>query len=482
MKTKKFLLWIFTVCSAALALPPAASAVPAFPGAEGGGATSVGGRGGQVIEVSNLGDSGTGSLRACVMASGPRTCVFLVGGTIELASQMYITNPFLTVAGQTAPGGGILISGKNVTNGLIQIDANDVIWRYTRIRVGFLNSTEHSRSCMHLWKARIIVDHNSCSWNSDEGLSASTYTGANAKDVTLSWNLVGEGLEGHATSLLSSSISAALADSLTNVDFHHNLTLNNTHRAPLMRSKSIRLVNNIFYNIGNHITHMTGGVQTDIIGNKYKRGPYNPANPHEIQAGVGIPESPTGDPSIYLSGNIGPNQSDAAGDQWLMARQICCSDNGSEVGDIPAAWRRASPLPNTTYPIASEPVANLDTTILPTVGASRRLACDGSWAAARDSVDTRLVNQYQTDTGNSVIIANENQVGGFPSIAGGTPCTDTDHDGMPDVWETTTGLNPNDAADRNNLAPSGFTWLEEFLEGETEVIIPTVLNISINES
>jgi len=95
----------------AILLTGTAQAIPAFPGAEGFGADSVGGRGGRVIEVTNLQQSGTGSLRACVEASGPRTCVFHVGGTIELTSGLAIQNPYITIAGQTAPGGGITLKG-----------------------------------------------------------------------------------------------------------------------------------------------------------------------------------------------------------------------------------------------------------------------------------------------------------------------------------------------------------------------------------
>ena len=115
----------------------ASAAVPAFPGAQGGGAASVGGRGGAVIEVTNLNDSGTGSLRACVTASGPRTCVFRVGGTIVLQDYLTIQNPFLTIAGQTAPGGGIQIRGNGI---VIKYPAHDIVVRYIRHRRGWEGS------------------------------------------------------------------------------------------------------------------------------------------------------------------------------------------------------------------------------------------------------------------------------------------------------------------------------------------------------
>ena len=132
---------------------------------------------------------------------------------------------------------------------------------------------------------------------------------------------------------------------------------------------------------------------------------------------------------------------------------------------MPVAWRRSTPLPNMTYPIIAEPVEGLEASLLPIVGASRRLDCNGNWVANRDAVDLRLINQYHTNTGNRFLLANESQVGGFPVIANGTPCPDSDHDGMPDQWEISKGLQPNSAADRNAIAGSGYTNLEVYLAG-----------------
>jgi hypothetical protein len=137
---------------------------------------------------------------------------------------------------------------------------------------------------------------------------------------------------------------------------------------------------------------------------------------------------------------------------------------------MPVRWRRTTPLANTTHPIIAEPVANIEGSILPIVGASRRLDCNSNWVANRDSVDTRLVNQYKNNT--AVLHDTEAGYGGFPSIAGGTPCTDTDHDGMPDAWETARGLNRNNAVDRNAVAASGYTNLEVYLSGTSSGTTP----------
>ncbi|MGH8605381.1 MAG: hypothetical protein ACREXR_22105 [Gammaproteobacteria bacterium] len=238
--------------------------------------------------------------------------------------------------------------------------------------------------------------------------------------------------------------------------------MNNNHRNPYLRNGSSRVVNNLTYNQRFHANHVGGGIQADIIGNKYKKGPmFGQVNAswHEIQAFSGGASAANGTPSIYLSGNLGWSQTDPSGDQWLMARTVT-GQNGAESGVVPTSWRRTTPLANTPYPIIAEPVANIEGSILPIVGASRRLACDGSWVANRDSVDTRLINQYNTNTGISSVPSTEASVGGFPFISGGTPCTDTDHDGMPDGWETARGLNPSNAADRNAITASGYTNLE----------------------
>jgi hypothetical protein len=169
---------------------------------------------------------------------------------------------------------------------------------------------------------------------------------------------------------------------------------------------------------------------------------------------------------MYLSNNKGYHQTNPAGDQWIMASKVV-GENGSDSSGIsvPSTWRRGASLAKTKFPIIPEAVANIEASILPKVGASRRLACDGTWVAIRDSVDTRLVNQYKTNTGRSSIPKTENDVGGFPVIANGTPCTDTDHDGMPDVWEIERGLNPNNSADRNSVSNNGYTNVQNYLGG-----------------
>jgi hypothetical protein len=155
---------------------------------------------------------------------------------------------------------------------------------------------------------------------------------------------------------------------------HHNLTMNNNHRNPLLRNKSSRVVNNLWYNHALYANHVSGGVQADIIGNKYKRGPLNPnAAWHEVGAFREHSDlSAPGSPSLYLKGNVGWHQTNPSGDQWIMTSALA-GENGPDTGPMRVRWRRTTPLANTTHPIIAEPVANIEGSILPIVGASRRL-------------------------------------------------------------------------------------------------------------
>ena len=461
-----------------------ANAVPSFPGAQGSGAVSVGGRGGAIIMVTNLSDSGTGSLRACVQASGPRTCVFRVGGTINLLSTLRVNNPFLTIAGQTAPGGGILLKGTQfggIGANMFVVNAANVLVRYIRVRKGFFSGC--SGECggniiLGQGGSNFMGDHLSASWNQDEGIGINTC----CPNITFSYSIVAEGFANHSTGFFyGGNSTAAAAAAMTNQDNHHNLSIDNNHRNPLLRNKSSRFVNNIYYNNCYYINNVSGGVLFDAIGNKFRKGPCNGSiNPNVKEIGLfagysGL--SASGTPSVYLSGNIGWNQTSPTGNQWLLAEQIN-NEGGTRIGDAPAGWQRGSPQSAITYPIIAEPVTSIEASMLPHVGASRRLDCNGNWVTNRDSVDARYINHYNTGTGNAGVISNENQVGGFPVIASGTPCPDADLDGMPDSWESSNGLNPNNAADRNAVQSSGFTNLEDYLAGPSAITTDPAVSIT----
>jgi pectate lyase len=429
----------------------------AFPGAEGGGALSVGGRNGVVIDVTNLNNSGPGSLRQCAeVDTRPRTCVFRVGGSIHLSTPIAIRNPYITIAGQTAPGGGIQLESKGVASVLLNSSAHDVIISYIKLRKGHAAScTYASQSCgtnLGIWGGyNIIADHLSLAWSMDDSVN---YWGA-MRDTTFQNSIVAEGLAIQSTAFNIGNGAGA------NVDIHHNLLMSFHLRIPEYQGvSSSRLVNNIFYN--NEVLNtqlLTGtGSKIDAIGNVFKRGPLSQTATNKSPEFVG-----SGKTSLYLLSNIGYHQTNPAGDQWKMA--FVGKYNDYTTGPWPTSARRTTPLTKTFVPIVTTSTDGLIVGLISTVGASRRLDCAGGWVMNRDSVDARLVNQVLANTGNKTIIANEGQVGGYPVLAKGTPCADSDKDGMPNEWEIGHKLNPNNAADRNTMSSNGYRNLENYLAG-----------------
>ncbi len=462
----------------------AAAAVPAFPGAQGAGAQSRGGRGGKVVVVSSLADSGPGTLRDCVDQSGPRTCVFAVSGIIELKRTLYVTNPFLTVAGQSAPAGGIQITNaidasERDLASLVLISTHDVTWVYTRLRNRFrtICADNATSECGQLFGVEssaerssynVIASHNSLAWNQDEGFGVWAGATNSIHHVTLSMNLIAEGLESHSTGMIAGGGDVAMSNNVYDIDFHHNIVMSNSHRNPLMKNRSGRIVNNIFYNQRFYSSQFGGGGAFDVVGNVYKLGPVSKKAPmHEVLAFLSTgTEAPLAAPKLYLAGNIGWNQPDPNGDQWRLTGWVT-GENGLEIGKAPQAWRRRAPLAALRFPIRADPVARLvgANGILATqAGASRRVDCDGEWVADRDAVDTRLIAEYVTNSGAKTLPTGDEATTRLPRPAAGPACVDKDRDGMPDRWEIARfgdlKQRPGDDADGD-----GFTNLEAWLWG-----------------
>jgi pectate lyase len=480
-------------CTLLLVATAPAQALPAFPGAEGGGAESVGGRGGVICEVTNLNKTGPGSLQACISLNVPRIVVFRVSGTIELTGGMAITNPYITIAGQTAPGGGITISGKNSRFSLFSIRTHNIIIRYLRFRKGYNSATisQDGDSFSGIYDvATSIADHCSISWTQDENGSIwGNSSGPQPHDITFSWSIFAEPLGSHPTNFMTGS-SGNASEYMTNVDVHHSFLANSSLRNPLIKNKTFRFVNNIVYNWARFATQLGGGVSADVVGNFYKAGPLNgtysatiapKSSVYEIQVFKNPnTETPLGSPSLYAAGNIGPHNLNSSNDNWAMVREVS-SEGGSELGPLSTQYRRTAPLPALPIPITSHPADVLENVVLPTVGASQRLDCMGNWVSSRDAVDARIIQEYKDNKG--IIPITENDVGGFPTIADGTPCADTDHDGMPDAWEDANGLNKNNPADGPAIHSSGYSNVERYLNGTPSsdpslpIQVPTNLRI-----
>ena len=431
-----------------LALAAAASPAPrelvAFPGAEGAGRLAAGGRGGRVIRVVNLADAGPGSLRAAIEAKGARTIVFDVGGTIRLKKPLVIRNGRVTVAGQTAPGGGIA-----VRDHVFEIAADDVVVRYIRARLGDESGVE-SDAFTITRGSRIVVDHVSASWSIDETLSAGApFRGPEdvLRDVTVQWSIISESLRKsvHAKgehgygSLLRGRFGAKMS-------FHHNLWAHHAARMPrpgnyLPPSQDSTgafydFRSNVFYNWGGSYS----GYNADE-GDKASHAAYNFVD------------------NYYVAG---PNSKKAiAFDERNPLARAWFAGNAMD-GRIPAdPWSLVSGLKDGAYrlsgPLVLGPVKRD-----PAPSAYRRVLAGAGASLVRDPVDARVIESVRARSGRH--IDSQKEVGGWPELAPGTPRADGDGDGMPDSWERKHRLDPGDPSDGNaDRDGDGFTELEEWL-------------------
>jgi pectate lyase len=433
----------------------------AFPGAEGYGKYTVGGRGGKVFEVTNLNDSGEGSLRAAVEAEGPRTVVFKVSGTIDLKRNLPIRNPYITIAGQTAPGDGICIKRYPLS-----IGADEVIIRYIRVRLGDESGVD-ADAVSSRYNKNLIVDHVSASWSVDE--TVSIYHNEN---VTVQWCLIAESLyqsnhvKGHHGfgGIWGSNYSTC----------HHNLLAHHSSRNPRFASGcgNTDYRNNVLYNWGYQSCY--GGEKQqkgiprfnfsriNMVANYYKPGPAT--RPGDVSRRIGRPSTRNGAADYgqwYVADNVVEGNATVSANNW---------DGGVQSGDSVSEFRMDEPWPS--MPIGQQRAEDAYQAVLENAGAT---------LPKRDAVDARIIdevrngyatyegptykenNEMQDKSKKSGIIDSQSDVGGWPGLKGSPAPTDSDHDGMPDDWETKNGLNPNNAADRNKVAADGYTMLEEYI-------------------
>ena len=512
-----------------------AGPLAAFPGAQGGGALSVGGRGGMVYEVTNLSDSGAGSLRACIDASGRRTCIFRVGGTISLRSgPLQVLNPYITIAGQTAPGGGIQINFACASTDSACLSAaggspafsvrtHDVIVQYLRIRRGHNagevcnqspwtcgQSAEILSCCGNTSDQpyNIIYDHVSAEWSNYDAIGV---TGSDKTiypnmvpphSITLSHMIVGEELAGAgqvvAGNFTTRSGQGSLEpDQMRDIDVHHSLIAGATHRYPLDTVYSGRFVNNIIYGWTYYAMHHKGF--RDIIGNYFKLRTAQTTIPsQEIQTWTSTETNDTSYPaSFYLRGNIGPNDPGGT-NNWAMTGLAVNESTGGWGAALPTSYQRTAPLAVVGTAItadAASAISSASGSMLNIgraapydgVGASRKLDCNGNWLDARDSVDARITNAVVNGTTlygsygyTSLTDAPQSQadLGGFPTLAAGTPCTDSDHDGIPDAWAINHGFSAT-ANIGATTAPNGYTYLENYLNGTDPSVTASITPTSI---
>ena len=463
--------------------------IPAFPGAMGGGAYTFGGRGGKVLVVTNLDDRGPGSFREACETGGARIVVFNVSGIIHLKSPIMIRAPYITIAGQTAPGDGICIAGFTT-----QVNTHDVVIRYMRFRRGATDVGDRDDALGGNPIGNIMIDHCSGSWGLDENISfyRHMFDPKNVRqldklptvNVTIQNTMSAQGLDtyNHA---FGSTIGGE------NCAFIRNLWANNTGRNPSIGWNGIfNLVNNVIYNWVNR--SVDGGDYTalyNIINNYYKPGPATPTTSrinHRI-----IEPSSNGRSKLltakfgrlYVTGNVVDGNEQVTKDNWaggvqlrtLKGKDISQEDAEKEYFPVIKANK---PFIMPVFPILSAEDAY--SFVLDNVGAT---------LPKRDIVDQHIINQVRTgnvyydkkadsktyyqfkyrrlkpDSYKMGIITDINQVGGYPDYKG-KPYKITNGDGIPDAWKIKFGFDPKGPSIANgDMNGDGYTNIEKYING-----------------
>lgn len=420
--------------------------IPAFPGAEGGGMYSFGGRGGKVYVVTNLNDSGPGSFREACEAGGPRIIVFNVAGVIHLERPIDILAPYITIAGQSAPGDGVCIAGHTV-----RIRTHDVVIRYMRFRRGSTDISNRDDSLGGDAIGNVIIDHCSVSWGNDESLSLyrQMYMPDPSKpderrrmavvNNTIQWTIISESLDTY-----NHGFGATWGG--WNTGFHHNLFACNTGRNPSISSRDFNFVNNVLFN-WRHRT-LDGGARTiNVINNYFKPGP---KTQERLRHRIGKPEGG----AWYAAGNVVHGNEQVTADNWNGGIQ---PDEDDPEGRIRARrLDQPAPMPHMTIHSAEEAYELV-------------LAYAGATLPVRDAVDERAIRQTRTGEVDYVegqgIITDISQVGGYPDYQG-QPIEYRHNDGIPDWWKQKYGLDLDDpelaSRDPDN---DGYTNIEEYLNG-----------------
>lgn len=449
------------------------AAIPAFPGAWGGGMFTTGGRGGKVITVTNLNDSGPGSLRAALEAEGPRIVVFRVAGTLKINGDLNINHPDITIAGQSAPGDGICIAGT------LNINTHNVIIRHLRVRRGVPAGGQGDDNIGGNPYHHIIIDHCSASWGMDENISlyrhmrpsfdGKTQIKDPAENITVQWTISSEALDakGHAFGGTWGGNPST---------FHHNLFASNTARNPSIgMSGPFDFRYNVVFNWRHR--SIDGGDETstiNLINNYFKPGPATNDDMRAVFArieqrsmyspgsawaeGSWYPKESNRPGKWYVAGNIMDGNKEVTNNNWTGMRM---NSGAMPNGGDPKNLARVN-TPFEGWPVAPHQTADL--------AFESVLAKAGATLPKRDAVDARVTEMVRsgkpmTKTG---IIKDINEVGGYPNLtynAAKVPA-DGDNDGMPDDWEIKNKLDPKNAKDGAMDADGdGYTNIEEYLNG-----------------
>lgn len=435
---------------------------PAFPGAYGGGMNTTGGRGGKVLYVTSLADDDSeGTLRWALYQSGPRIIMFKVSGTIALTRKISIKNGDVTIAGQSAPGDGICIRDHEIT-----VNADNVIIRYLRFRLGNKDLENESDAIGGRYCKNVIIDHCSISWSIDE--CASFYDN---EDFTMQWCIISESLNnaGHAKG--AHGYGGIWGGK--NASFHHNLLAHHNSRNPRFNGwkraglkyqskfdeERVDFRNNVIFNWGDNGSY--GGESAgkyNIVANYYKAGPATKASKRFLITKVDMDKNPKEVPpgfgSYYISDNFMFKGNPEKGDDW---KRVEYSD-----GVKKKECRMDTPFEYTQ--IMEHTAEDAFKWVLAYAGASLH----------RDEIDMRIAQETMTGiprykgsvTGRQGIIDTPEDVGGYPVYYAEEPPVDADADGIPDGWLEANY--PGKAA--NDLNEAGYTYLEVYLNSLVQEI------------
>lgn len=490
---KKYLkILLFALCMLCIA-GSADAQILAFPGAEGHGRFTTGGRGGKVVRVTNLDDNASnesiiqGSLRWAFQQSGTKTIVFDVSGTIMLKQQLKTGKDNITIAGQTSPGKGICVAGHAFV-----INSNNIIIRYVRFRPGDASGQELD-GLGGMDKKNIIIDHCSVSWSVDECLSV-----YGMENLTVQWSLASEALRvsvhGKGTHCYGGNWGGNKAS------YHHNMIAHAESRTPRLgprpstqENEYVDIRNNVFYNWAGEGCYGAEGMKINMVNNYYKPGPATDAASSAVKyriakIGVRTTSYVTSNPSFkpmehvwgkfYITGNKVEGNSGVTNDNWtngVYAQQ----SNGSGVDNL---WTQTT---KDTIRLSEPLDVGMVTTHTADLAYERVLSYVGT-SLSRDDVDERIVSDVRnraasfTASGNKKGYINS-PMDTKPTGAGDdwTPWLkssneqapiDSDGDGIPDYWEEANGLDKNKASDANLTNAEGYTNLELYLNGLVEHI------------
>lgn len=474
---------------------------PAFPGAEGFGRYVTGGRGGNVFHVTNLNDSGEGSLRWALSQAGIKTIVFDVSGTIELKSKLNIPSN-TTIAGQTAPGDGICVADYPCA-----INGNNVIVRYMRFRLGndyvTTNGADGWDGFGALDKNNYIIDHCSVSWSIDECLSC-----IGGKNITVQWCISAQSLRHAGHTKGNHGYGGNWGGS--GASFHHNLMIHHESRTPRLGPRyttqldeRMDMRNNVIYNWTGNGVYGGEAMTINIVNNYYKPGPGSPSGVKGMRiAAVNLRTTkyvtqytaykPTEHiwGKFFVDGNVNTKYSQVTEDNWTygMYNQIRNSDNDNlytAVAKDTMRLRSPMPFPHTTTHSADVAYEK----VLAYAGASlHRDSHDALMVSdCRDGIATYTGDYYEKKATsptegkkNAAGIINspyDNKPAGaddnwspWPTLTSNIPPVDTDGDGIPDSWEEEHGLDPNNVEDGKIVAEDGYTNLEHYLNSLVEDI------------